>query len=346
MKEDLLHTPLPEPRIWSSILRNLRLPMKEQGVDIDHLLRQCGISPEGMDRPNSSMPLRTYLEIMETAAKLTNDPLLGIKLAKQSGAATLGALGFLFLSAHTLYEGLSQLHHFINLVQDSTVNRFSQEGNELWYSYETYNSTNTDCRQDVEFTLSVTVQLIRLFSDGDVNINAIHFRHQPGAPVAHYERLLGAKCFFEQEVNLIRFPKEYGVYRGKLFEPELYQILKNYLDSDLTEKMRTTGFSDQIRRAIFDSQVAPPVTAQKMARYLGISSSTLNRRLRAEGITFKSLTENISGSLAIRLLKDTTLTITQVSQMMGFSNTSGFTRAFVRWNNGITPTQFRRTKGG
>ena len=119
------------------------------------------------------------------------------------------------------------------------------------------------------------------------------------------------------------------------------QILKDYLDADLEQKLKMTTFADQLRRVILDGQVSAPVTARKVAHYLGLSTSTLNRRLRAEGIAFKQLVDEIHFEMAKRFLKETSLNVTQVAQTIGFANTASFTRAFSRWSGGISPKRFR-----
>ena len=184
-----------EPSIWSSVIRNLQLPLNERHLDTDSLLQQCGISPQELEHPHTPIPLSKYLLFMESAAELAEEPLLGIQLARTSGPETLGALGFLFLSSHTLYEALNDFCRYLNLLQDATHMSFTREGNELWFRYDLYGVDDTEYRQDTEFSLALNSRLIRMFSGSQVEISGFHFRHSPSVPVTQYEHCYAAAVF-------------------------------------------------------------------------------------------------------------------------------------------------------
>jgi AraC-like DNA-binding protein len=82
----------------------------------------------------------------------------------------------------------------------------------------------------------------------------------------------------------------------------------------------------------------PPVEA--VARALGLGPRTLQRRLRAQGVTFAGLADEVRASLAREYLGDPGLNVSEVAYLLGFSEPSAFTRAFRRWT-GKTPMRFR-----
>ena len=69
--------PATEPRIWSSVLRGLQLPMTEQNLDFPTLLDDCGITEDDLQAVHGKIPLKSYLRVMEHAAATADDPLLG-----------------------------------------------------------------------------------------------------------------------------------------------------------------------------------------------------------------------------------------------------------------------------
>ncbi len=331
-----------EPVIWSSVIRSLLLPLKEHHINAPRLLHKCGISAKDLEHVHTPIPIRKYLMFMNQAAIEADDPILGIRLARAIGPELLGALGFVFLSSSTLYEALTNLCRYESLLQDVTHMTVRQEAEEIWFTYGLFATDISDSRQDIEFSIAHTSRLIRMFCGSKIEFNAIHFQHGPSVMPKQYELLLGAKCYFAQESNSIRMPASSGKISGKLFDPNLLQILQGYLNIDLGKKINAISFSDQLRNVIFEGHVHAPITAQKMASHLGISTATLNRRLRTEGPTFKELVDRINFDLAKRLLKDSSQSITQIAHTIGFSSNANFTRAFSRWSGGINPSQFRR----
>jgi AraC-like DNA-binding protein len=82
-----------------------------------------------------------------------------------------------------------------------------------------------------------------------------------------------------------------------------------------------------------------------LARRLGTSQRTLQRRLGLEGVTLQGQIEEVRRELALRLLTDARLSATEIAFLTGFSEASAFYRAFRRWT-GTTPAGYRRRDRG
>lgn len=332
-----------EPRIWSSVIRGLQLPLIENNVNYADLLHDCGIAEDDLQQVHGKVPLKKYLKFMENAAIIADDPLLGVRLARSCGPETLGAVGFLFLSSRTLAEALSNFCAYLNLLQDTTDFQFSQDRQSIAFHYQMYGVPDSDCRQDVEFSLALTSRMIRIYGGPDVEISGISFRHSPSVPVADYERLLKAETRFNQESNSVVVPATLARIRGRALDSGLSGILKDFLDEELKRRGRIKTFTDQIRHVLLGGRVAAPVTALKVARYLGISQATLYRRLKAESTTFGKLAEEVNFEIAKNYLAESALSVTQVAHIVGFAESASFTRAFTRWTGGTTPSSYRKS---
>ncbi|RME62354.1 MAG: AraC family transcriptional regulator [Alphaproteobacteria bacterium] len=331
-----------EPRIWSSVIRGLLLPLAEHNVDTAGLLAMHGIADSDLQKPHGEIPLKTYLKFMEAAAAQAGDPLLGLRLARSAGPETLGALGFLFLSSRTLIEAMHNFCQYMNLLQDATHVQLTQNAEEINFAYQLYHVEGVESRQDVEFSISLTCRLIRIYGGPQVELSAVTFRHAPSAPKADYQRLLKAPVYFDQETNSISFPANTGHLRGKVLDHGLSRILQDYLDEELERRNRIRSFSDQVSRALMDGSVAPPLTAPKIARHLGISQATLYRRLKGEHTTFGTLVDSRNFELARAYLAQSSLSVTQIAHLVGFADSASFTRAFSRWSAGQTPSAYRK----
>ncbi len=332
-----------EPRIGSSVIRGVQLPLVDHNVDYVGLLEDCGIREDDLQKVHGKIPLKKYLRFMEQAAAVADDPLLGIRLARACGPETLGALGFLFLSSRTLAEALSDFCAYLNLLQDTTHVQFVQTRSTIEFHYQVYAVPDSDCRQDVEFSLALTSRMCRIFGGPDVEIAAIGFRHSPSVPVVEYERLLKADTRLNQESNHVIAPAAMARVRGHAFDSSLSGILKDFLDAELVRRDAIHSFADQVRHVLLGNRITPPVTARKMARYLGISQATLYRKLKAEGTTFGSVFEEVGFEIAKNYLAESALTVTQIAHVLGFAESASFTRAFSRWAGGVTPSQFRKS---
>ena len=73
---------------------------------------------------------------------------------------------------------------------------------------------------------------------------------------------------------------------------------------------------------------------------LGMSGRTLQRRLSERGQSFQSLVDLSRRDFASQLLRETEYSLAEIAFLTGFSEQSGFTRAFKRWQ-GQTPRSYR-----
>lgn len=81
-------------------------------------------------------------------------------------------------------------------------------------------------------------------------------------------------------------------------------------------------------------------SAAAIARQLHISERTLRRRLEADGLSLRALTDQVRHELALSLLSDPKASTDEVATQLGFSTAQAFHRAFRRWT-GLTVQAYR-----
>ena len=87
-----------------------------------------------------------------------------------------------------------------------------------------------------------------------------------------------------------------------------------------------------------------PISVQDLARALGASSRTLNRRLKqASGESPKQFIDRVRFETARTLLETTTCSLKQLAASSGYGGVPGFRRAFFRYS-GMTPGAYRSQK--
>ena len=71
-----------------------------------------------------------------------------------------------------------------------------------------------------------------------------------------------------------------------------------------------------------------------------MGSRTLLRKLTEEGTSFAEILNETRRDLAIDYIRDDSLSLIEVSFLLGFSDSSTFSRAFTRWT-GTPPAESR-----
>jgi AraC-like DNA-binding protein len=82
------------------------------------------------------------------------------------------------------------------------------------------------------------------------------------------------------------------------------------------------------------------VTEGDMAGLLNMSTRTMHRKLRENKETFRSILAQVRRDLARRYVGDRDFSITEVAFLLGYNDTSAFSRAFRSWF-GRSPTEAR-----
>ncbi|WP_394832927.1 ester cyclase [Pendulispora rubella] len=101
-------------------------------------------------------------------------------------------------------------------------------------------------------------------------------------------------------------------------------------------------FLSSLRRSIreaFECQLAGGPEIKDVARRMGVSRRTLQRRLQQTGTTFKQEVDGIRQALACEYLTNTARPLKEIALQLGFESTSFF-RSFRRWTR-MSPLQFR-----
>ena len=90
------------------------------------------------------------------------------------------------------------------------------------------------------------------------------------------------------------------------------------------------GFVERVVRALRSRVVSGNASLEAVAESLALTPRTLNRRLSAEGRTFRQLSNEARSIVAQQLLAGTQMPVTSVALALGYADASAFTRAFQR----------------
>ncbi|MGG7668399.1 helix-turn-helix domain-containing protein [Yersinia entomophaga] len=103
------------------------------------------------------------------------------------------------------------------------------------------------------------------------------------------------------------------------------------------ERVLNISYRERVYSIIYDNLHAG-CNLNKAADLLGISSATLKRKLQMENTTFTAILLDVRMNHALSLLRNSSLSISQVSYKSGFYSVSNFCSKFKRYF-GLSPKQ-------
>jgi AraC-like DNA-binding protein len=151
--------------------------------------------------------------------------------------------------------------------------------------------------------------------------------------------LIVRRCFGQSENQLV-FDAALLSARPDFGNEITYSMVVRLCDELMDELQLRTGVAGKVREALLVN-LARPTSFELVARHLSMSTRTLRRKLSEEGISFRTLLDDLRMQVAIKYLRDTELTTEAIAEALGFSDASSFPHAFRRWTKGA-PQDYRR----
>jgi AraC-like DNA-binding protein len=124
---------------------------------------------------------------------------------------------------------------------------------------------------------------------------------------------------------------------------ELLEMIVPGLDEALHDEPGARSLADDVRSTLSQRISGERPAVEKVAKALGMSPRTLQRRLEELGTSYQELLDDVRRRSARRLLADTDLDAGEVAFLLGFEELNSFTRAFHAWE-GTTPTRWRANR--
>lgn len=147
-----------------------------------------------------------------------------------------------------------------------------------------------------------------------------------------------ARCDNRKICPAGRWQAMFADYERPKQEPSPFMAFIGELASAIERgTSRKPDFRREVEAVVEPLLASGDANIDRVAHDMGLSRQTLYRRLKAEGVTFEQLLDQLRHRLALRLLRDRHLSVKQASWRLGFSDPAAFSRAFKRWT-GTAPS--------
>jgi AraC-like DNA-binding protein len=311
------------------------------GIDPLPLFEQAGIDPALRLDVSARVSAQQMDDLVWHAKQLSHDDAFAFKLAAHLHPSYLGALGYAWMTSATLRKAFERLSRHTALVYDELRVLLVDREGEFHVIIESNESGLRDPALRERGKMAIAVQLCRMVYGEQFNPTRIGFRH-PVASNAHaYYEFFRCHVDFDAEATELVMPVAVADQELPGFNPQLVHTF----DELIIEYLRQRDRSDIVGRtrgAIFEELPSGEVSLEKTAGTLNMSSRSLARKLADQGQSFKALLNEVRRELAEKYIRDRSLTLTEISFLLGFSEASSFSRAYRGWS-GSSPRAHRES---
>jgi AraC-like DNA-binding protein len=243
------------------------------------------------------------------------------------------------MASSTLGEALERLVRYFRILSDKEELSLEEslEGVELIVSSPDPEQPTTDESSDA--LMAMIVRLCRLIHGTDINPLRVTLRRQAPACSKAFSQVFRVPVEFSARRDMLMFDRE---ALGKPLPTANTELARanDQIVIDYLAKFDRDRITMRVRSMLLDQFAAGPATQETVARELNLSARSLQRKLHEEGTTYKQLVDDTRRELAAQYVKQSQLSINEITYMLGFSEPSNFTRAFKRWT-GESPSEYR-----
>ena len=322
-----------------------------KGADRQTLLDRSGISLSDLSDLDKRIPLGDYVTLLQAGIELCREPALSLlfgEAVKVQNLSIAGLMGQAF-AFDSIESARQQIDRYSPLALDTddaaaTAMEIVRENGDValkftWKVYVNYPLlTESACARTVGGVREIQTAMPEL-----ANITfpkAIHFTHKEPGYRSEYDRIFRVPLTFESHMNAIIVGEEFLSIRLPDRNPYLSKLLRTHADELLKTLENSKSTRGRVESLLLPILHTGDVSIATIARKLGVSRQTLFRKLKAEGVSFEQVLDELRHSLALRYLKDKKLSVTETAYLVGFSNPTAFARAFKRWT-GSRPRAIR-----
>ena len=330
-----------ELTVAAGLARGLMRLAVSKGAPEVELLARAGIDPKDLEDHDARIPFSRYVALMRAGQLLADDPALALHYGELRDFSEISIVGLIGNASETMLEAFAQLNRFGRLVVefDGPPDRFQmvREGADLWM---VDTRENPDAFSELtESTFAGMVCGPRRFGVSQL-VKAVQVTHAAPAYRAEYERIFQAPVAFERDRNAMLLDEKWIFHRMQLQPRYAFGILSRHADALLADLQDSKTMRGRVEALLVPTLHTGEASMVQIAGKMAISRPTLFRRLKAEGLTFETVLDDLRRRMALDYLAAKKVSVNETAYLVGFSEAAAFSRAFKRWT-GKSPRQVR-----
>ncbi len=312
----------------------------ELGIDRDRLLVTARLAPNAIERGDARVPSDSIAALWSELARSTADPELGLRVSESERSSNaFGVVGYRAMTSSTFGEGLACFVRYNRVVSEGVEARVIEARDTVTYELGFSHALEPVGRLMADRALASCLLLARRWTGEPVRPRRLELQHGKVGGASAYERLFDCAVTFGAPTNAVVFERDVAGLPLRTAQADVagyLEALASAAFADLPQSDAASAVSELVSATLLTGDPGLSVVARK----LGVSARTLQRRLLAEGLSYQAVVDRVRREAAVRLVTSTAVPLAVVGERVGYADDKAFRRAFRRWT-GSSPAELR-----
>lgn len=312
----------------------------EWAIPAEKILAGTDLDREALERADLLLPFADCVKIFNNGVSLCPAPDLSLRYAAQIRSGSHGLLGAAILTAGDLEDALQLFYDYVGLIAPFVL--LHQEDRR--HSRTLVLDIISDTPVKEVFTYDVlqlcTFNILKMMLGERTRHLVFHFAYPAPAYAASYAEYFDAHLQFNASFNGVSIPKEFLAVTNATADDDTHRLLISQISERMDVIHAQSSFVDSVRHHL-KRQGGPLPRMNSVAEAFNMSARTFRNRLRRHNTTYQTLLDKERHEQAVHFLRHTDKSVKEIAYMLGFQESSNFSRVFKKWT-GVTPLDYRR----
>lgn len=318
-----------------------------EGYDTSRLMTQFDLGDQLLNSPDARISIPRYMRLGHAAIALTGNRALGLTMGTLSRPVDAGLSGLAAQTAATVGDALTTLVNYSLLTSRNSRGLPSMPPHSLlamFYSIRPYNAFNHFV---VDSVLSTWVQLLRTLSGQHHVVERVRIEYPSQGLDEMFNEWFDCSVEFGAAENSILLVENIADRPSLQAQAALHRQLAMECEQRLKRIQSGWTWQERVKDKLAPLLEQSPPRLEVIATEFGLSPWTLQRKLADEGTGYRQLIDETRRELALDYIRETPLSFSEISWLLGFSTPAAFHKAYRRWFD-VSPGEHRlkiRTPG-
>lgn len=276
------------------------------------------------------VPIAANFACFEACMRHTNDPGFPLDVARSVTLEDYSVLGFALMTASSAAHAFELLVRYQHIISDSGNWRLREVDQGLELQWVRAGRRTLGHRTANECAVAEIVGGLRRSYGTGFSPERVSFRHPAPTRTSAHERFFQCPVTWGASHDGLVLDREIMTRRTASASSAMNRHFSELL-GNLPKPGDTCAGRVRHALAVLLSEGSGSPGADVVAKRLGMSERSLRRALAEEETSYRELVDELRKTAALDLLR-AKKSVTDVAFVLGFSETSAFSRAFRRWH--------------